>query len=393
MLRRAYFVFHLCGYKSVMSLGSLVSMPRRAYFVFHRAQVRRSFKANNACFNAPKGLFCISPMDIVVMYGDGKWTFQCPEGLILYFTCRRLSSVWKRLTAHVSMPRRAYFVFHQSQNIRCGFTYTWKSFNAPKGLFCISPNNRKSRPQTRGVFQCPEGLILYFTLMAINVVNIKTSRYVSMPRRAYFVFHRKTWNTVEHFFQGFNAPKGLFCISPDVGHRWTFFPSNGFNAPKGLFCISPQTKDTKDQKTKTCFNAPKGLFCISPVGSALYTWCERMKFQCPEGLNLFSILGSCTPIHLLSTRFNAPKGWIHFLSHLLLAACEGLRVLPGFNAPKGWIHFLSRSGGDWSLLHEDVFQCPEGLNSFSIYHSYPRPWVATGLFQCPEGLNSFSIRR
>gem|GEM_PF-5264990 len=43
----------------------------------------------------------------------------------------------------------------------------WDSgFNAPKGSFCISPKKHCATGLlVLAVFQCPEGLILYFTLI------------------------------------------------------------------------------------------------------------------------------------------------------------------------------------------------------------------------------------
>ena len=110
-------------------------------------------------------------------------------------------------------------------------------------------------------------------------------------------------------------------------------------------------------------------------------------FQCPEGLNSFSILN--------------------------LGYLEELNAM-GFNAPKGWIHFLS-NGVDCDPYLLYSFQCPEGLNSFSISGICAREWGSQWvsmprraefifyqyqdvcfdmkglMFQCPEGLNSFSI--
>jgi len=111
-------------------------MPRRAYFVFHQV-----------------GSFCPRLSLIVV--------FQCPEGLILYFTTGYIYEEGAS-SLIVSMPRRAYFVFHQEQDASPLHPDSDR-FNAPKGLFCISPGLyapiRSNSPQ----FQCPEGLILYFT--------------------------------------------------------------------------------------------------------------------------------------------------------------------------------------------------------------------------------------
>ncbi len=163
-------------------------MPRRAYFVFHRRCVGAMTIAPQTSFNAPKGLFCISPMSRII------YKSREPHGM-------------------VSMPRRACFVFHQVfgttlQNMFVAFQcpeglilyftgqigrYSSRQsmrFNAPKGLFCISPFNyiREDRRHMLA-FQCPEGLILYFTVTSLMTLSLFPSR-VSMPRRAYFVFHR-----------------------------------------------------------------------------------------------------------------------------------------------------------------------------------------------------------
>ena len=70
MPRRAYFVFHLCNAFGRQYKPNLVSMPRRAYFVFH------------PCFCKPKACH----LDV----------FQCPEGLILYFTFGRRANTFSK---------------------------------------------------------------------------------------------------------------------------------------------------------------------------------------------------------------------------------------------------------------------------------------------------------
>jgi len=56
------------------------------------------------------------------------------------------------------------------------------------------------------------------------------------------------------------------------------------------------------------FNAPKGLFCISPFVKPDRDLYWGYPFQCPEGLNLFSIWPSWTDKVSATMSFNAPKG-------------------------------------------------------------------------------------
>ena len=108
MPRRAHCVFP--KYEKVHGYFNIrVSMPRRAHCVFHPCECEtKSYPS--VSFNAPKGSFCISPLDGV--YLDFILPqFQCPEGLILYFTG-----------------------VYQYEILTSG-----QSFNAPKGSFCISP--------------------------------------------------------------------------------------------------------------------------------------------------------------------------------------------------------------------------------------------------------------
>ena len=137
----------------------------------------------------------------------------CPEGLILYFTI---------VLAFLILPLV----------IR---------FNAPKGLFCISPSIEQIRfiDSSYLVFQYPKGLILYFTYFQVT--------------------------SLEPINIGFNAPKGLFCISPMFGEELSAENVVCFNAPKGLFCISPWVSILYLVLIYLGFNAPKGLFCISPL--------------------------------------------------------------------------------------------------------------------------------
>ena len=156
-------IYFLSGAKCSKKLvEAIVSMPRRAYFVFHRWEALLG-RHRPDCFNAPKGLFCISP---------------------------RARS-------------------HQDPSRSC-------RFNAPKGLFCISPGHASLIAMHTREFQCPEGLILYFTVRYAGEVSRSAGNQfqcpeglilyftggwddhsnrpclpeVSMPRRAYFVFHR-----------------------------------------------------------------------------------------------------------------------------------------------------------------------------------------------------------
>jgi len=90
---------------------------------------------------------------------------------------------------------------------------------------------------------------------------------------------------------------------------------------------------------------------------------------------------------------------------------------PAFQCPEGLNSFSITDRRRWRPLEAPQFQCPEGLNSFSIlanayvelfgdelvsmprraefiFYQYPaadRTMVKVFVFQCPEGLNSFSI--
>ena len=181
-----------------------------------------------------------------------------------------------------------------------------------------------------------------------------------MPRRAYFVFHQRLSALIASVFARFNAPKG-----------WIYF----------LSVILAATASSVLWE----FQCPEGLnlFSIKPLGNS-----ERavITFQCPEGLNLFSIPCIEAQPFLQDPGFNAPKGWIYFLS------CAGLHGLGRgairFNAPKGWIYFLS-GPLFWWLVRVILkwFQCPEGLNLFSIaeldsLHRNLRRFVS---FNAPKG--------
>ena len=139
----------------------------------------------------------------------------------------------------VSMPRRAHCVFHPSYLSENGWLI--HSFNAPKGSLCISPWGKDSVWKLLARFQCPEGLIVYFT-ESLHTIPQKRVATVSMPRRAHCVFHLDQL-TIE------NLP----------GNCW-----EGFNAPKGSLCISPIKTKGENNETKYRFNAPKGSLCISP---------------------------------------------------------------------------------------------------------------------------------
>jgi hypothetical protein len=67
--------------------------------------------------------------------------FQCPEGLIVYFTLNNAQQNRSNNEQQVSMPRRAHCVFHQEKA------------------------KKKRSLEMRKTFQCPEGLIVYFTEM------------------------------------------------------------------------------------------------------------------------------------------------------------------------------------------------------------------------------------
>ena len=186
MPRRAHFVFHPEGRSSRKPYAVRVSMPRRAHFVFH------------PLLNAKGEQLCQSTK------------FQCPEGLILYFT-NSWKYLWNGCKPEVSMPRRAHFVFHPSNPFVFGGPYhsypvsmprrahfvfhpglvhardrDTRCFNAPKGSFCISPKTRFHR---------------------------KTSLYsVSMPRRAHFVFHLQHLPVLYHIFWSFSHILRNWCI-------------------------------------------------------------------------------------------------------------------------------------------------------------------------------------
>jgi hypothetical protein len=186
MPRRAHCVFHLKDGTEIIGEISDVSMPRRAHCVFHRG------------------------------------------------VCKL-----KRSNRIVSMPRRAHCVFHLHKKLTEKSEYT--SFNAPKGSLCISPWGKDSVWKLLARFQCPEGLIVYFT-ESLHTIPQKRVATVSMPRRAHCVFHLDQL-TIE------NLP----------GNCW-----EGFNAPKGSLCISPIKTKGENNETKYRFNAPKGSLCISP---------------------------------------------------------------------------------------------------------------------------------
>ena len=86
--------------------------------------------------------------------------FQCPEGLIVYFT--NTLSLLNRLLGNVSMPRRAHCVFHHGEWKSIQILYQ-NSFNALKGSLCISPKSFFVLAPLLSMFQCPVWLFVYFT--------------------------------------------------------------------------------------------------------------------------------------------------------------------------------------------------------------------------------------
>ncbi len=133
-----------------------------------------------------------------------------------------------------------------------------------------------------------------------------------------------------------------------------------YHAPKGwIHFLSVQR--ARERNLTWLFQCPEGLNSFS-IPIIRYFGSSFAKFQCPEGLNSFSIHWRWFWVFYLRSSFNAPKGWIHFLS-------QGRRnclweSFLSFNAPKGWIHFLSFLG-NYSYRKEKVgFNAPKGWIHF-----------------------------
>ena len=150
-------------------------------------------------FNAPKGSLCISPMCLKCIRIE-KERFQCPEGLIVYFTIALALVPLALITAAVS-------------------------FNAPKGSLCISPSRGELLARhllgCRHCFNAPKGSLCISPLLAVASLGGVANCQVSMPRRAHCVFHQLLLSIqlllLTLWFLCFNAPKGSLCISPKRG--------------------------------------------------------------------------------------------------------------------------------------------------------------------------------
>jgi hypothetical protein len=80
------------------------------------------------------------------------------------------------------MPRRAHCVFHRERLLKAASQHKVVCFNAPKGSLCISPEKTKMEKTKAEVFafQCPEGLIVYFTKTA-GVYVTKINKMFQCP--------------------------------------------------------------------------------------------------------------------------------------------------------------------------------------------------------------------
>ena len=167
------------------------------------------------------------------------------------------------------MPRRAHCVFHPVKQAREVVQQCNDNVSMPRRAHCVfhlknqNPNDNIERP-----FQCPEGLIVYFTGSGCLKPPPSIRWCVSMPRRAHCVFHRRKlkWRKLKLKYLRFNAPKGSLCISPRA-HDLAYEAASSFNAPKGSLCISPLSRVAARSGWKLSsrsFNAPKGSLCISP---------------------------------------------------------------------------------------------------------------------------------
>ncbi len=136
-------------------------MPRRAHCVFHLGLKKK-----------PK-------------YLDDD-SFQCPEGLIVYFTSVQNGGGRGKCQRCFNAPKGSLCISPKYE--KGAWVFQYPSFNAPKGSLCISPLRVRDKIISVRQFQCPEGLILYFTL-GWSLPRLHPSP-VSMPRRAHFVFHR-----------------------------------------------------------------------------------------------------------------------------------------------------------------------------------------------------------
>ena len=216
------------------------------------------------------------------------------------------------------MPRRAEFIFYQT--IGRGLSSHGLSFNAPKGwIHFLSFWNHHLRCWDKSV---------------------------SMPRRAEFIFYLTMSNTLLNVLSMFQCPEGLNSFSIErVHNRFSYWKE--VSMPRRAEFIFYRSCTPILPNSSIRFNAPKGwIHFLSGIEPDAPLESKDHPFQCPEGLNSFSIIATViyhSPVDL-GISFNAPKGWIHFLSDINPGE-GGHRPRLCFNAPKGWIHFLSRGRG------------------------------------------------
>ncbi|GEM_PF-1323149 len=182
MPRRAYFVFHLeiIVQGRFVYLETSVSMPRRAYFVFHHPGRWAELSHQELCFNAPKGLFCISP--------------------------NRKGEKWTKIIQCFNAPKGLFCISPQQWQ---PYVTLNLCFNAPKGLFCISPlRTLPSDGLAERCFNAPKGLFCISPGVKIKWKQMNCFK-VSMPRRAYFVFHPGKPIPIKRQHDTFQCPEGL----------------------------------------------------------------------------------------------------------------------------------------------------------------------------------------
>jgi len=136
-------------------------------------------------------------------------------------------------------------------------------------------------------FQCPEGLISFsITTTAYKVCATLTASFVSMPRRADFIFYRYVIDNMPDKPIGFQCPEGLISFS-----------------------ISQLILD--DYKELVRVSMPRRadfIFYQGNIGIEQHGKNSVRLFQCPEGLISFSIILILEEAGIGPTRFNAPKG-------------------------------------------------------------------------------------
>ena len=185
MPRRAEFIFYLNEQETRLVSSNCVSMPRRAEFIFYRWPLWDHCKPLGNCFNAPKGW---------IHFLSG-WLPVTIAGSLL-----------------VSMPRRAEFIFYQAGGTNwCTQGYNL-CFNAPKGwIHFLSLLLEGELGMVRNQFQCPEGLNS-FSIRQLGEVYPLTD-WVSMPRRAEFIFYLFGTITFDAETRVFQCPEGLNSFS------------------------------------------------------------------------------------------------------------------------------------------------------------------------------------